>query len=85
MTITMTGKNQITIPKRIANVLDLKKGAMFNVELHRHRIELIPVEVKEKVLTAEQYRKLDILSKAEKGKEKPVTKKYVSHLRKGHL
>ncbi len=44
MTITMTAKHQVTIPRKIADVLSLKKGTMFDVIVHRNRIELIPLE-----------------------------------------
>jgi len=42
MTITMTAKNQITIPKKITNVLGLRKGCMFEIEVSKDGIELIP-------------------------------------------
>ena len=41
MTITMTAKNQITIPKKITNALGLGKGSMFEVEVSRDKIEQI--------------------------------------------
>ncbi|MFC1621588.1 AbrB/MazE/SpoVT family DNA-binding domain-containing protein [Candidatus Omnitrophota bacterium] len=83
MTITMTGKHQITIPKKITNALGLEKGAMFNILIYNNRIELIPLETKEKVFTEEEYEKLEKLSIAEKGKEKRATKKLISNLKKG--
>lgn len=85
MTITMTAKHQITIPKKIANILKLKKGAMFDVVVSNNRIELIPLEIREKVFTKEEYKKLDGLSIKEKGKEKRVTKKFIAHLKKGKI
>ena len=85
MTIVMTEKNQITIPKRVTEVLGLKRGSMFNVEVHRHRIELIPLEVTEKQFTNEQYNKLNALSKSEKGTEKKVTSNMIHRLKKGHV
>ena len=84
MTIVMTEKNQVTIPKRITNVLGLKRGAMFNVEVHKSRIELIPVEVKEISFSAEQYKKLDKLSRTEKGQEKKTTAALIQRMKKGH-
>ena len=83
MTIVMTEKNQVTIPKKITNVLGLKRGAMFNVEVHKSRIELIPVEVKEISFSEEQYKKLDKLSKAEKGQEKRVSSTMTQRMKKG--
>ena len=47
MTITMSEKHQITIPKKIASALGLKKGAIFNVEINDNKIELVPLEVVE--------------------------------------
>ena len=83
MTITMTAKHQITIPSKITNVLGLRQGAIFSVEIVRNRIELIPLEVKPKVFTQEQYKKLDALSKREHGKEKKVTPEFIYNLKKG--
>lgn len=85
MTITMTAKNQITIPRRIADVLHLEKGSIFNIEIFKNRIELIPFEVKEKEFTPDMYRKLDALSMEEKGREKRVTKRFVDNLKKGGI
>ncbi len=82
MTITMTAKNQITIPKKITEVLNLEQGAMFKVIVSGSRIELIPLEVKERVFTKEDYRKLKLLSGKEQGKEKKVTKKFIKKLEK---
>ena len=83
MTITMTAKHQVTIPKKIADVLRLKKGAMFDVLVSKNRIELIPLETKEKVFTDEEYRKLDMLSSSEKGMELRVTKNFIANLKQG--
>lgn len=85
MTTTMTEKHQITIPKKIADVLNLKKGSMFDVRVNHNRIELVLVETKEKVLTAKQYRKLDLLFNKEKGKEKKISKEFIAHLKDGKL
>ena len=81
--IIMTSKHQITIPKRIADVLGLKRGSMFEIEISKNRIELIPLETKEKVWTKEVYKKLETLAMREKGKEKRVTKKFIDNLKKG--
>ena len=82
MTITMTAKNQITIPKKITNALGLGKGSMFEVEVSRDRIGLIPLETKEKQFTDEEYVKLETLAVKEKGKEKYVTKRFIDNLKK---
>ena len=81
MTITMTSKNQITIPKKIVDSLNLDRGAMFEIKVTGHRIELVPVEVVEKVFTDEEYEKLDKLVKEQKGTAKRVTKKYINSLK----
>ena len=80
MTITMTAKHQVTIPRKIAEILSLKKGTMFDVIVHRNRIELIPLETVEKVLTDKEYEQLDALAAAERGQEKPVTKAFLRAL-----
>jgi len=81
MTITMTAKHQVTIPKKIADVLSLKKGTMFDVIVHRNRIELIPLETVEKTFTDKEYEQLDALAAAERGQEKPVTKAFLRALK----
>ncbi len=81
MTVIMTAKHQITIPKKIADVLGLNKGTMFNIELKKNRIELIPLELQEKIFTDAEYKKLDLLVSEQKGKEKKVTKKYIQSLK----
>ena len=40
MTVTMTAKNQITIPKKITNALGLGRGAMFEIGVFKSGIEL---------------------------------------------
>ena len=85
MTITMTAKNQITIPKKITNALGLRKGCMFEIEVSRDRIGLIPLEIKEKQFTDEDYAKLEILAAKEKGKEKHITKRFIDNLKKGKI
>lgn len=83
MTVTMTAKNQLTIPTKIAKVLGLGRGSMFEISVHNNKIELIPVEVRRKEFTPEMYRKLDTLSAKEKGKEKKVTRSFISDLKRG--
>jgi len=82
MTITMTSKNQITIPKKITNVLGLGNGSMFEVEVSKNRIELIPLETKEREFADTEYAKLEFLETKEKGKEKRVTKRFIDDLKK---
>ena len=83
MTVTMTVKNQITIPKKITDVLKLRKGAMFEVEVTDDKIELIPLEVRKIEFSDDVYEKLEALLKKEKGKEKRVTKKHIDSLKRG--
>lgn len=83
MTIAMTAKHQITIPKRIAEALNLGKGTLFNIELSRNRIELIPLEVKERAFTDEDYKKLDKLVAKERRQTRPVTPKFIARLKQG--
>ncbi len=81
MTITMTSKNQITIPKKIVNVLGLDKGSVFDIKITDHRIELIPLETVEKVFTDEEYAELDELTKKQKKNAKKVTHKFIDNLK----
>ena len=60
MTVKMTAKNQITIPKRITEVLGLKKGSMFGIVVSKNKIELIPLETKEKVFRKDIYKRLGV-------------------------
>ncbi|MFH1458677.1 MAG: AbrB/MazE/SpoVT family DNA-binding domain-containing protein [Candidatus Omnitrophota bacterium] len=85
MTVVMTAKNQITIPKKITNALGLGKGSMFEVEVSKDGIELIPLETKEREFTNEEYAKLEALAAKEKGKEKHVTRKLIDNLKKGKV
>lgn len=85
MTITMTAKNQITIPKKITDALGLGKGSMFEVEIFRHGIELTPLETRERQLTDEEYVKLESFAVKERGKEKRVTKRLIDNLKKGKI
>ena len=83
MTITMTSKNQITIPKKVTNALGLGSGSMFEVGFSKDGIELIPLETKERHFTDEEYAKLETLAVKENGKEKRATKKFIDNLKKG--
>ena len=83
MTIIMTAKHQITIPKRIAEALGLKKGSLFSIGVTESGIELVPLDPKEKTFTREEYKKLEALAIEEKGQEKRVTKKFINKLKRG--
>ena len=78
----MTTKNQVTLPKKVVDALDLHKGALFDVKINDNRIELIPLEVNEKVLTDEEYKKLDELCKRERPFARRVTKKFIESITK---
>ena len=56
---------------------------MFNVEVHRDKIELTPVEIRKKEFSPAMYKKLRILSAQEKGKEQKVTKTLIKTLKTG--
>ena len=79
----MKEKNQITLPKKITAALGLEKGAIFTIEISHNRIELIPLETREKTFTKEEYEKLDALAEREKAKEKKVTGRFINKLKKG--
>ncbi len=85
MTIMMTSKNQITIPKKIVQRLSLKKGSIFNIKMEQNRIELIPMELVEKDYTPEEYAKLDEISAREKPFAKPITKAFLNKLKQGKI
>ena len=78
----MSEKHQVTIPSKIARALDLKRGSLFDVELNGSRIELIPLEIKEKKFTRAEYRKLDKLFAHEKEGREKVTDAFVDKVRK---
>lgn len=81
MTITMTTKNQVTLPKKIVDALHLEKGAMFDIQVISNKIQLTPVEVIEKVFTDEEYRKLDDLVKSQKGNAQKITNDFIDNLK----
>ena len=85
MTVVMTAKNQVTIPKKITNALGIGKGSMFEVEISKEGIELIPLETKERHFTDEEYAKLDTITTRERGKEKRVTRKFIDNLKNGEI
>ncbi len=83
MTITMTTKNQITLPKKIVDTLHLREGSLFDIKVSRHRIELIPLEVAKKVFSEEDFKRLDKLVKEEKKKgAKKVTSEFINNMTK---
>ena len=82
MTVIMKTKNQITIPKKITNVLGLHEGDMFKIVVSGNSIQLIPLEVSERVFSKDEYIKLEALAKKEHGKEKKVTDKFIKKLEK---
>lgn len=81
MTITMTNKNQITLPKKIVDTLHLHKGSLFDVNVKSDHIELIPLEVSQRELTDAEYEKLEKLYQKEKGSAKKVTKTYIDGIK----
>ena len=81
MTITMTSKNQITLPKKIVNTLRLHKGSLFDVNIKSNRIELIPLEVSEREFTDAEYEKLENLYQKERGFAKKVTRKFINSIK----
>ena len=85
MTVTMTAKNQITIPKKITNALGLGRGAMFEIGVFKSGIELIPLETKEREFTDTEYAKLETLDAQERGKEKRATKRFIGNLKNGKV
>jgi len=82
MTVIMKTKNQITIPKKITNVLGLHEGDMFKIVVSGNSIQLIPLEVSERVFSKDEYIKLEALARKEHGKEKKVTDKFIKKLEK---
>ena len=81
MTITMTTKNQITLPKKIVNTLHLHKGSLFDINIKSNRIELIPLEVNKREFTEEEYQKLEKLYQKEKVSAKKVTKRFIDSIK----
>ena len=79
----MTSRNQITIPKKIADAMNLKMGSIFDVRINRNKIEIIPLEFKEREFTDEEWKKIESLSVKEIGKEKKVTKEFIDNLKIG--
>ena len=80
MTIIMSSKNQITIPKRLVKALQLNEGALFEINLKGNRLELIPVETIEKEFTDEEYAKMEAIYQREKHLVKKITQKDIDNL-----
>jgi AbrB family looped-hinge helix DNA binding protein len=78
----MTTKNQITLPKKIVDTLGLHKGSLFNVRVSRNHIELVPLEVRERSFSEEDFKKLDVLVTGEKKKgAKRVTADFIKNIK----
>jgi len=83
MTITMTSKNQITLPKKVVDTLRLHKGSLFDVRVARDHIELVTLEETEKSFSEDDFKRLDALVKNEKKKgAKKVTTDFVNNITK---
>ena len=84
MTITMTTKNQVTLPKRIVDTLRLHRGSLFDVKVNRNRIELIPLEVSERIFFEEDFKKLDKIVGEEKKERtaRKVDRKFIDSITK---
>ncbi len=83
MTITMTSKNQITLPKKIVDTLHLRQGSLFDVKVRQNHIELVPLETSELTFTDEEYAKLDKLVREERKKgAKKMTTEFIKNLTK---
>ena len=85
MTVRMSEKHQVTIPYKIAIVLGVGKGSLFDVSLKRGHIELIPLLTHEKAFTRQDYKKMDKIANQENGKEKKVTKEMISRMKAGKV
>ncbi|MBF0490828.1 MAG: AbrB/MazE/SpoVT family DNA-binding domain-containing protein [Candidatus Omnitrophica bacterium] len=85
MTITLTSKNQVTIPKKIVDRFHLKRGAIFDIKIENNRIELIPMELVEKTYTEDDYKKLEKIYQQEKQTIQPMSKDLIKKLKKGKM
>jgi AbrB family looped-hinge helix DNA binding protein len=81
MTITMTSKNQITLPKKIVDALRLRQGSLFDINVKANHIELVPLEVSQREFTNAEYEKLEKLYQKEKGSVSRVTKTYINGIK----
>ena len=64
-------KNQVTLPKKIVERLNLKKDELFEVKVEKNYIVLIPVELKPKY-TPQELAKINKLVAKEKNKAKSL-------------
>ncbi len=80
MTITLTGKNQITIPGKFVKHLGLSRGSLFDIRLNGNRLELVPMETIEKTFTDEEYLKLENIFQKEKNTAKKITCENIERL-----
>ena len=74
MHVTLSSKNQLTLPKRIVLTLAIHKGDIFSVKLHENKITLTPQTLEDKYSPA-------MLARIEKKLEKgtlPGEKKFSS-------
>jgi bifunctional DNA-binding transcriptional regulator/antitoxin component of YhaV-PrlF toxin-antitoxin module len=85
MTIMMTGKNQITIPKQFVTALKLSQGALFDVRQNGNKLELVPLETVEKEFTDEEYAKMDEICARERHLAKPLTQEFIDRLKEGKV
>ncbi|MBU1853134.1 MAG: AbrB/MazE/SpoVT family DNA-binding domain-containing protein [Candidatus Omnitrophica bacterium] len=70
MVITrLKAKNQITLPKSVVERLHFKENELFQVNIEKSYIKLIPIEVKPKY-TAKELARIDKIVKKEKKKAK---------------
>ena len=83
MTITMTSKNQVTIPKKIVDRFHLKRGSIFDINIEANRIELIPMELVEKSYTEEEYKKLEEFTNRKSQPLNQWSKDLIRKLKKG--
>jgi len=83
MTVKMSEKHQVTIPKSISVMLGLEKGSLFTVTIKAGHIDLAPVELTEKKFTRKDYERMDKIAALEKGKERRVTKEMIVKMMSG--
>ncbi|MBI4598554.1 MAG: AbrB/MazE/SpoVT family DNA-binding domain-containing protein [Candidatus Omnitrophica bacterium] len=86
MTATLSSKAQITLPKRVRELLGLRgKGDQvgFVVDEKTHRIIMTKITLvpEEEPYTAEELRKLLKLAKAPGGKAFPSAEAFLKHVR----
>ena len=65
--IKLKSRNQVTIPKSIAEKFDIHEGSLFSVEAKDNFIKLIPVEIEPR-WTPEELEAIEKIFEKEKGK-----------------